>query len=161
MPQRFLTVPTRCLKECSNKSISFLLRPASDQALETFQKQSLAPDVVSTTIPNSGMERGETSKMFFNLHPALCSASKSFLNTCLVLYLVTIIVVKCKHPLPLFRSSVRKFLKQVWYFARLFVLWRSAEGTLARKKSKQVLFFRSLIRTFAFSYAEASIYNEL
>ena len=41
-----------------------------------------------------------------------------------------------------------KFLKQVWYFARLIVLWRSAEGTLARKKSKQVLFFRSLNRTF-------------
>ena len=34
-------------------------------------------------------------------------------------------------------------------FARLFVLWRSAEGTPARKKSKQVLFFRSLIRTLA------------
>ena len=48
-----------------------------------------------------------------------------------------------------------EILKQVWYFARLFVLWRSAEGTPARKKSKQVLFFRSLIRTFAHSYAEA------
>ena len=36
-----------------------------------------------------------------------------------------------------------------------------AEGTPAWKKSKQVLFIRSLIRTFAHSYAEASIYNEL
>ncbi|MBQ2043662.1 MAG: hypothetical protein II261_02365, partial [Bacteroidaceae bacterium] len=77
-PQRFLTVPTRCRKECSNKSFSFLLRPASDQALETFQKQSLAPDVVSTTIPNPGMEREEPFKMFFNLHPALDLAPNSF-----------------------------------------------------------------------------------
>ena len=29
--------------------------------------------------------------------------------------------IVCKHPLPFFRSSVRKILKQVWYFARLFV----------------------------------------
>jgi hypothetical protein len=34
-------------------------------------------------------------------------------------------------------------------FACLFVLWRSAEGTPAWKKSKQVLFIRSLIRTLA------------
>ena len=40
-------------------------------------------------------------------------------------------------------------------FACLFVLWRSAEGTPAWKKSKQVLFIRSLIRIFAHSYAEA------
>ena len=137
MPQLSLTAPTRCRKVCSSKSFSFLQRPASDQALKTFQKQSLAPDVVSTTIPNSGMERGETSKMFFNLHPALCPASKSFLNTCLVLYLVTIIVVKCKHPLPLFRSSVRKFLKQVWYFARLFVLWLSPKVLPLGKSSNK------------------------
>ncbi|MEE1087536.1 MAG: hypothetical protein UIC63_01065, partial [Bacteroidaceae bacterium] len=55
----------------------FLLRPASDQALEIFQKQSLAPDVVSTTIPNPGRERGEPSKMFFNLHPVWTSSKKA------------------------------------------------------------------------------------
>ncbi|MBR5775974.1 MAG: hypothetical protein IKY42_06950, partial [Bacteroidaceae bacterium] len=61
-----------------NKSFSFLLRPASDQALETFQKQSLAPDAVSTTIQLPGMERGEPFKMFFNLYLALNLASNSF-----------------------------------------------------------------------------------
>ena len=101
-----------------------------------------------------GLEREETSKMLFNLHPALCPASKSFLNTCLVLYLVTIIVVKCKHPLLLFRSSVRKILKQVWYFARLFVLWLSPK-VLPLGNPQTSLVFRSLIRTFAHSYAEA------
>ena len=30
-----------------------------------------------------------------------------------------------------------KFLKQVWYFARLIVLWRSAEGTSAWKSSNK------------------------
>ena len=91
---------------------------------------------------------GENLPKSFNLYLALDLASKSFLNTCLVLYLVTIIVVKCKHPLPLFRSSVRKFLKQVWYFARLFVLWLSPK-VLPLGNPQTSLVFRSLIRTLA------------
>jgi hypothetical protein len=34
-----------------------------------FQKQGLTPDVVSTTIPNPGMEREEPSKKFQPLSP--------------------------------------------------------------------------------------------
>ena len=42
------------------------------------------------------------------------------------------------------RNAIRKTLKQVWYIARLFVLWRSAEGTSARKILKQVWYFARL-----------------
>jgi hypothetical protein len=35
-------------------------------------------------------------------------------------------------------TSALKNLKQVWFFAHLVVLWRSAEGTLARKFSSKL-----------------------